>query len=57
MKEIDFKDVCKFIIDNSDDVVIMDKLNKITFPFTSNYRCFKSEKVDLSGFPFLDNNN
>ena len=35
--EITFDDVMEFIIKNSDNRERMDKLNKITFPFTTSY--------------------
>lgn len=35
--EITFKDVVEFIAVNSDQTARMDKLNKLTFPFTSKY--------------------
>ena len=35
--EITFTDVVEFIARNSDQTAWMDKLNKLTFPFTSKY--------------------
>lgn len=35
--EITFEDVIEFVIKNSDKRERMDKLNKITFPFTTSY--------------------
>ena len=35
--EITFTDVVEFIAVNSDQTARMDKLNKLTFPFTSKY--------------------
>lgn len=35
--EITFEDVMEFVIKNSDHREWMDKLNKITFPFTTSY--------------------
>ena len=35
--EITFNDVIEFIAKNSDNTLRMDKLNKLTFPFTSKY--------------------
>lgn len=35
--EIKFEDVIEFIVKNSDKRERMDKLNKITFPFTTSY--------------------
>lgn len=35
--EITFNDVVEFIAVNSDQTAWMDKLNKLTFPFTSKY--------------------
>ena len=35
--EIKFEDVIEFVIKNSDKREWMDKLNKITFPFTTSY--------------------
>lgn len=41
MKEkITIDDVIEFIIKNSDKTEWMDKINKITFPFTSKYAEF-----------------
>ena len=36
-EEITFTDVVEFIARNSDNTLRMDKLNKLTFPFTSKY--------------------
>lgn len=36
-EEITFTDVVEFIARNSDQTAWMDKLNKLTFPFTSKY--------------------
>lgn len=36
-EEITFEDVIEFIARNSDNTLWMDKLNKLTFPFTSKY--------------------
>lgn len=36
-KEIDLKDVIEYIINHCDDKEAMDKINKITFPFTTRY--------------------
>ena len=36
-EEITFTDVVEFIARNSDKTLRMDKLNKLTFPFTSKY--------------------
>ena len=33
-------DVISFIIQNCEDTELMDKINRITFPFTSKYRDF-----------------
>lgn len=35
--EITFEDVIEFVIKNSENRERMDKLNKITFPFTTSY--------------------
>lgn len=42
MKEEEKKatDVISFIIQNCEDTELMDKINRITFPFTSKYRDF-----------------
>jgi hypothetical protein len=37
-EEITFTDVVEFIARNSDETFWMDKLNKLTFPFTSKYK-------------------
>jgi len=37
MTKITFEDVIEFIALNSDETEWMDKLNKLTFPFTSKY--------------------
>jgi hypothetical protein len=36
-EEITFTDVVEWIARNSDNTLRMDKLNKLTFPFTSKY--------------------
>lgn len=36
-EEITFEDLVEFIARNSDNTLRMDKLNKLTFPFTSKY--------------------
>lgn len=36
-QEITFEDVVEFVAKNSDETARMDKLNKMTFPFTSKY--------------------
>ena len=38
MTKITFEDVIEFIALNSDETEWMDKLNKLTFPFTSKYK-------------------
>lgn len=42
--EIKFEDVIEFVIKNSDHRERMDKLNKITFPFTTSYENKYSKK-------------
>ena len=37
MKEITRDDIIKFILYHSDDTDMMDKINKISYPFTSRY--------------------
>ena len=45
-EEKTLQDVIEFIIKNSDKTERMDKINKITFPFTSKYNNkFKKENV------------
>lgn len=44
MKTIE--DVIEFIIKNSDNTERMDRINKITFPFTSKYNSRFSKKKD-----------
>jgi len=39
-EEITINDVIEFIIKNSDQTERMDKINKVTFPFTSKYAEF-----------------
>lgn len=36
-KDIQFSDVLAWLIQNVDDNVAMDKINKLTFPFTTRY--------------------
>lgn len=38
MQKITFEDVVEFVALNSDETEWMDKLNKLTFPFTSKYK-------------------
>lgn len=38
MSRITFEEVVEFIALNSDETEWMDKLNKLTFPFTSKYK-------------------
>lgn len=42
--KITIDDVIEFIIKNSENRERMDKINKITFPFTSKYENFSSKK-------------
>lgn len=39
-EEIKIEDVIEFIVKNSDNEERMDKINKVTFPFTSKYKNF-----------------
>lgn len=38
MNDLTWEDVVNFIVQNSDNEEMMDKLNKITYPFTSRYK-------------------
>lgn len=50
MDKIEFKDVCQFIIENSDNTELMDKINLITFPFTNKYfDLYKKNKPENIG--------
>lgn len=53
-KEITFEDVVKFIIENSEETEMMDKINKITFPFTSKYDgfCKKTQYIPVTKVEF-----
>lgn len=42
-REITLTDVLRWIIDNADDEEAMVKINKMTFPFTPNYRPRRDE--------------
>lgn len=42
-EEITVEDVISFIVQNSDETERMDKINRITFPFTSKYENFSKE--------------
>lgn len=44
--KITIDDVIEFIIKNSDKTERMDKINKITFPFTSKYERFSRKNED-----------
>lgn len=52
-KEITIEDVMMFIIHNSENTEIMDKINKTTFPFTSKYLRFS--KTQTGPGPFYKN--
>lgn len=45
-KEITFADVVAFIITNCDDEKVMDKINRMTFPFTSKFKTTNQKKQD-----------
>ena len=50
--EITFEDVIEFVVKNSDHRERMDKLNKITFPFTTSYEnkyCKKEDEIIIGG--------
>ena len=36
--EITYADVLIWIVENSDNFEVMDKINQLTFPFTSKYK-------------------
>lgn len=38
MKDISKQQVLSWIVAHADDTELMDKLNKLTFPFTSKYK-------------------
>lgn len=42
MQEITIEDVFLFIVQNSDNMELMDKINKATFPFTSKYEKYSN---------------
>jgi hypothetical protein len=44
---IKLEDVIEFIIKNSDNTEWMDRINKITFPFTSKYNSRFTEKKEI----------
>lgn len=44
--EITVEEVIDFIIKNSDNTKIIDKINKITFPFTSKFRDYQEKKEE-----------
>ena len=39
-EKITIKEIIYFIVENSEDIELMDRINKITFPFTSKYKNF-----------------
>lgn len=41
--DINFEQVKKWVSDNTDNTEAMDYLNKITYPFTSNWRDKRNE--------------
>lgn len=43
--KITIDDVIEFIIKNSEETERMDKINKITFPFTSKYERYINKKT------------
>lgn len=43
-KEITINEVMDFIFSNCNETELMDKINKITFPFTSKYDRFYNRK-------------
>lgn len=43
-EEITINEVMDFIISHCNEMELMDKINKITFPFTSKYDKFYSKK-------------
>ena len=49
MEKITFEDVCWFIIYNSDNTKMMDKINQITFAFSSKFNDYKKieETIDF----------
>lgn len=48
-KEITIDDILLFIVQNSDNTEVMDKINKATFPFTSKYANY-TKKVFIKDF-------
>ena len=48
MDEITRDDVIKFILYHSDDTEMMDKINKISYPFTSRFDYVESKKGSKS---------
>lgn len=43
--EVDFEGVVEFIIKNCEDQEKMDKINKMTFPFTSKFDVFTKNQL------------
>lgn len=43
--EVTFKGVTEFILNNCDDQEAMDKINKMTFPFTSKFEVFTKNQL------------
>ena len=43
-KEITIKDVMEFIFTNCNNTEMMDKINRITFPFTSKFEKYSATK-------------
>lgn len=48
--EITFEDVVAFIIQNADNTEMMDKLNRMTFAFTSKFKKVEKYEKDELGF-------
>jgi hypothetical protein len=38
IKQLTLSDIVRWIVENSDDEASMDKINKLTFSFTSKYK-------------------
>lgn len=48
MEDLTRDDVIKFILYNSDNTEMMDKINKISYPFTSRYDNVENKKSSKS---------
>ncbi|MBO7713852.1 MAG: hypothetical protein J6S85_09810 [Methanobrevibacter sp.] len=56
-KKITLSDVIEFIVKNSENKERMDKINKITFPFTTKYASFSNNQTVSYKRVQLNNDN